>query len=123
MNHDSKSTKAFLLSMIAGILIICNTILLGVAATWFPEIIPLLPGETANDTQILYSLTVIGLILGALVLLAAIMLRIKPVRKKVWGIFIIVFSISSVVTGGGFIIGFILGIVGGVFSLSRKPNV
>lgn len=83
MNHHSKSTKAFLLSMIAGFLIICNTILLGVAATWFPEIIPALPGETANDTQTLYTLTVISLILGALILLAAIMLLIKPENKKV----------------------------------------
>lgn len=123
MNQDNKSTKALLLSMVAGILIISNTILLGVATTWFPDIIPTLPGETANDTQILYSLTVIGLIFGILVLLAAILLHIKPVNKKVWGIIIIVFSIPSVLTGGGFIIGFILGIIGGALSLSRKPDV
>ena len=109
--------------MVAGILIISNTILLGVAATWFPEIIPTLPGETANDTQTLYTLTAIGLILGILVLLVAIMLHIKPVHKKVWGILIVVFSIPSVVTGGGFIIGFIFGIIGGTLSLSRKPDV
>jgi len=123
MNQDSKSMKALLLSMVAGILIISNTILLGVAATWFPEIIPTLPGETANDTPTLYTLTAIGLILGVLVLLAAIMLHIKPVNKKMWGILIVVFSIPSVVTGGGFIIGFILGIIGGALSLSRKPDV
>jgi len=109
--------------MVAGILIISNTILLGVATTWFPDIIPTLPGETANDTQTLYTLTAIGLILGMLVLLAAILLHIKPVNKKVWGIIIIVFSIPSVLTGGGFIIGFILGIIGGALSLSRKPDV
>jgi len=90
--------------MVAGILIISNTIL-------------------ANDTQTLYTLTAIGLILGMLVLLAAILLHIKPVNKKVWGIIIIVFSIPSVLTGGGFIIGFILGIIGGALSLSRKPDV
>lgn len=123
MNQDSRLTKALLLSMVAGILIISNTILLGVAATWFPEIIPTLPGETANDTQTLYTLTAIGLILGILVLLVAIMLHIKPVHKKVWGILIVVFSIPSVVTGGGFIIGFIFGIIGGTLSLSRKPDV
>ncbi|PNX52327.1 MAG: hypothetical protein BV458_10185, partial [Thermoplasmata archaeon M9B2D] len=103
MNQDNKSTKALLLSMVAGILIISNTIL-------------------ANDTQTLYTLTAIGLILGMLVLLAAILLHIKPVNKKVWGIIIIVFSIPSVLTGGGFIIGFILGIIGGALSLSRKPD-
>jgi hypothetical protein len=35
---------------------------------------------------------------------------------------IILLSIPSVITGGGFIIGFILGIVGGVMALSRKPE-
>ena len=43
-------------------------------------------------------------------------------RKKAWGIMIMVFSLSSVITGGGFIIGFILGIIGGTFALSWKPN-
>lgn len=123
MNQDSKSMKALLLSMVAGILIISNTILLGVAATWFPEIIPTLPGDAANDTQTLYTLTAIGLIFGVLVLLAAILLHIKPGNKKVWGIIIVIFSVPSVVTGGGFIIGFILGIIGGSLSLSRKPEV
>ena len=51
------------------------------------------------------------------------MLRIKPVHKKAWGILILVFSIPSVITGGGFIIGFILGIIGGTLALSRKPDV
>jgi hypothetical protein len=33
-----------------------------------------------------------------------------------------VFSIPSVITGGGFIIGFILGIIGGKLALSGKPK-
>lgn len=123
MNHDSKSKKALILSLVAGILIMSNTILLGVAATWFPKIIPTLPGGAANDTQTLHMLTAIGLILGVLVLFAAILLHIKPVHKRVWGILVVVFSIPSVITGGGFIIGFILGIIGGSLSLSRKPDV
>lgn len=120
---QKKSTKAFLLSLTAGILILSNTMLLGVATTWFPEMIPTLPGESANDAKMLYTLTTIGLILGVLVLLGAIMLHFKPVKKRVWGIIIIIFSIPSVITGGGFIIGFILGIIGGALAISRKPNV
>jgi len=67
--QSEKQTKAFMLSLIAGILIVSNTALLGVAATWFPGIIPTLPGESGNDVKTLYTLTVIGLILGILVLL------------------------------------------------------
>jgi hypothetical protein len=123
MSRSEQPTKAFLLSLIAGILIVCNTVLLGVAATWFPGVIPTLPGSTANDTGFLFRLAIVGLICGVLVLLGAIMLRLKPANKKAWGILIVVFSIPSVITGGGFIIGFILGITGGALALSRKPTV
>jgi len=110
------------LSLIAGILILSNSALLGAAATWFPWIIPTLPGSSANDTTVLYRLTALGLIFGVLVSLGAIMLHRKPVNKKAWGIIVIVFSIPSVITGGGFIVGFILGIIGGAKALSWKPE-
>lgn len=120
MNQNEKSNKAFILSLIAGILIIINTTLLGVATTWFPEIIPTLPGSSGNDNTLLYQLTAVGLILGVMVLLGALMLYFKPAKKKVWGIIIVIFSIPSVITGGGLIIGFILGIIGGALTLSSK---
>jgi hypothetical protein len=44
----------------------------------------------------------------------------KPVNKKAWSLIIVMFSIPSVITGGGFIIGFILGVMGGV-SAFREP--
>lgn len=118
MSLSEKPTRAFVLSLIAGILILSNSALLGAAATWFPWIMPTLPGSSANDTTVLYGLTAVGLIFGALVLLGALMLHIKPLHKKAWSIIVIVFSIPSVITGGGFIIGFILGIIGGVKGLS-----
>jgi len=122
MSQSEKPTKAFVLSLIAGILILSNSALLGAAATWFPWIIPTLPGSSANDTTVLYRLTALGLIFGVLVSLGAIMLHRKPVNKKAWGIIVIVFSIPSVITGGGFIVGFILGIIGGAKALSWKPE-
>jgi len=122
MSQSEKPTKAFILSLTAGILISSNTALLGVAATWFPGMIPTLPG-LANDTTVLYRLTAVGLIFGALVLLGAMMLLIRPLNKKTWGIIIAVFSIPSVITGGGFIIGFMLGIIGKAKALSWKPKL
>jgi len=50
------------------------------------------------------------------------MLRVKPQNKKAWGLIVIIFSIPSVITGGGFIIGFILGIIGGAKAFRWKPN-
>lgn len=119
MNQNEKRDNAFLLSLVAGIFIISNTALLGIATTWFPELIPTLPGTTGNDTTVLYRLTAIGLILGVFVLLGAILLHSKPGHRKAWGMMIVAFSIPSVITGGGFIIGFILGIIGGAFAVKR----
>jgi hypothetical protein len=83
----------------------------------------MLPGSSANDTKLLYYFVSVGLTCSVPVLLGAIMLRSKPTNKKAWGIMIIVFSILSIVTGGGFIIGFILGIIGGTLALSWKPEI
>ena len=111
------------MSLIAGILILTNAMLLGAAATWFPWIIPTLPGSADNSTVPFDNLAAVGLICGALVLIGATMLCTKPTNGKAWGVVIIVFSIPSVVMGGGFIIGFILGILGGALALSRKPKM
>ena len=119
MNRNM-TPKGFKLSLIAGILILSNTALLGAATTWFLWIIPILPGSSVNDTTLLYQLTALGLIFGVLVLLGAIMLHKKPANKKVWGIIIVLFSIPSVITGGGFLIGWILGILGGVSALRQS---
>jgi hypothetical protein len=117
-----KPTKAFSLSLTAGILIITNAVLLGVVSKWFIGIMPKLPGSSGNDPMLLMELAIVGLIFGTLILLGTLMLQIKPEKKKAWGTMIIVFSIPCVVMGGGFIIGFILGIIGGKFAFSGKTN-
>ena len=119
---NRKSTKDFTLSLIAGILILSNSALLGVVARWFLWIMPALPGSSGNDPMVFYTLSAIGIIFGVLVTFAALMLRSKPANKKVWGIMIMAFSIPSVITGGGFIIGFILGIIGGQLTFSWKKS-
>ncbi len=124
MSQTEKSTKAFTLSLAAGILIVCNAVAVGVAGAYFSWIFPTLPGSDNNATVPFTTVSVIALICGALALFGAIMLRIKPENKKAWGLLIIVFSIPSVITGGGFIIGFIFGIVGGfiAFKKTHRPN-
>jgi hypothetical protein len=121
MSQSEKPNRTLTLSLIAGLLIVCNAVAVGVAGAYFPWIFPTLPGSDNNATVPFTTIAVIALICGALVLFVAIMLRIKPEKKKVWGILIIVFSIPSVITGGGFIVGFILGIIGGVKAVRWKP--
>ncbi len=123
MSQSEKPTKALILSLTAGILIITNAVLLGVVAKWFIGIMPTLPGSSGNDPTLLMGLAAVGLIFGVIVLLGALMLRFNPVSKKAWGIIVIVFSIPCVIMGGGFIIGFILGIIGGVKAFKWKPEM
>ena len=118
-----KPAKAFNLALTAGILIITNAVLLAVVAKWFIGIMPTLPGSNGNDPTLLTELAAVGLTLGFIVLLGALMLNIKPDNKKVWGIMLIVFSIPSVIMGGGFIIGFILGIISGRLAFSWKTGM
>lgn len=63
---------------------------------------------------------IIGLISGVIVLVAAIMLYSKPRETTLWGVLIIVFSVISLLGAGGFFIGFILGLIGGILALTWK---
>ncbi|MEM2126295.1 MAG: DUF6114 domain-containing protein [Candidatus Methanosuratincola sp.] len=122
MNLRKEPTKAFTLSVIAGSLLVCNAVVVGIAGAWFPWIFPTLPGSGGNSAVPFANIAVLGLICGALVLFGAVMLHTKPESSKVWGIAIIMSSLPSIMAGDGFIIGFILGIIGGVRALKLNPK-
>ena len=65
----------------------------------------------------------IGLISGAVVLIGAIMIYTQPNRISTWGLVILVFSILSLFGMGGFFLGAILGMVGGILALSWRPQL
>ena len=62
-----------------------------------------------------------GLVCGAIVLMSATMLLARVGEQRTWGILILVFSVLSFVGLGGFVVGAILGIAGGVLTLRWKP--
>ncbi len=102
-------------------MILINAIGLALVARYAIGIMPTLPGSSGNDPALFYTLSAVGLILSLFVLFGALMLRVKPAKKRVWGTMIVVFSLPSVILGGGFIVGFILGIIGGVKAFKWKP--
>lgn len=65
---------------------------------------------------------VFGLVTGAIVLASAILLLANVGQRSTWGILILVFSILSFMSLGGFIVGATLGIVGGILTLRWKPS-
>jgi hypothetical protein len=115
-----KWTKAAKLSLIAGVLILCNSALVGAAADLLPGLLPTLPGSSGNDPTLLYMLSVVGITCGVLVLFEAAMLYLKPVNRKVWGILVAVSSVPSLICGGGFIVGLLLAVFGGKTALTMQ---
>lgn len=115
-------SRAVTMSFLAGLLILGNSALLGAAVMWFPWVIPTLPGPDGNASVPFPEIVASGLMLGALVLIGAAMLRYNPENRRVWGVMIAVFSAPSVFSGGGFIVGFILGIVGGARAFFVKMD-
>ena len=62
-----------------------------------------------------------GLICGTVVLLSATMLLAKVGQRRTWGVLILVFSVLSFIGLGGFVLGAVLGIAGGILTLRWKP--
>ena len=78
-----------------------------------------LPGFVGS---ILAGVGLVGLVSGLIVLGSGIMLRINPRQSVVFGLLILIFSVVSFFGTGGFIVGAVLGIIGGVMTLRwRRP--
>ncbi len=67
-------------------------------------------------------LSILGLFAGMIIIMGAVMLRMRPQDHLTWGILIIVFALVSFVDMGGYFIGAILGIIGGALAISYLPR-
>ena len=137
MNQQSSQaypTTAFILGLLGGILMLLCGILLVAVSTF---IIPHLRASdfATNSTTTLSpasiqglasfvvgALGVFGLISGAIVVVSSVMLQTNPARQRTWGVLVLVFSALSFLGAGGFLVGAILGIVGGVLALRWTPK-
>lgn len=72
-----------------------------------------------------YSMGLLGVVFGVIVIVASVMLYLNPRQHQLWGSVIIAFSVTSVLScRGGLGIGLILGIIGGVLAvLWRSSNM
>jgi hypothetical protein len=77
-------------------------------------------GNYASSNSFLAGISVIALVCGVIVLMGALMLRVQPRNHTIWAAIIIVFSVISFVGMGGYFIGAILGLIGGIFELSIR---
>ena len=77
-----------------------------------------LPGLVAGFVGLM---GIFGLVTGAIVLISSVMLLTNTGQPRTWSVLILVFSIISFFGMGGFVVGAVLGIVGGALVLRWKP--
>jgi len=63
-----------------------------------------------------------GILFGIIVIVGAVMLYNNPTQNSKWGLVILIFSVLSIFGSamGGFGVGLILGIIGGILALTSK---
>ncbi len=123
---SEKPVAAFVLSLISGILVLLTSLFILVSV----ELLSL-GGEGLGIVflevieALIRVLGILGLIFGVLIIVGAVMIYSgTPQKVKIGSILVLVFSIISLFTvGGGFFIGFILGLIGGILGLTWKPPI
>ena len=107
----------FILAIVSGALITLQGVLHIVRSQWGLE---LGLGELRRHSLRGIDIKVLGivtLILGIMVLLGAFLIRSGRAREG--GITVIAFSILTIFAGGGYLVGVILGVIGGALALSH----
>jgi len=140
MSAETRAVAPFVLSLIGGVFILLGAIVTSMFTFGSPTIVGSMSssmswmmggmngqmgmGMMIGGMMSVYAIfSIIGLSSGALVILGAVMLYSRPFEKDLWGGVIIAFSIIGILGGmGGFMIGLVLGIVGGVLALAWNPT-
>lgn len=113
---EPKPTTAFILSLVAGVLILMG----GVSQLWSAALINGVIFASAFSWWLLV-LGWIGVGLGIFVVVISVLLYLEPQHHVVYGVVILVLSTVSVVAYGGFLVGLVLGIVGGALAIAWAP--
>src|SRR5437667_11328226 len=117
---SEKPTAAFVLSLIGWIFILLG----GAAIAALGSILSGMVGSfgAAGGADIVTLYGIIGVINGLLVIIFGVLLYMQPQRHVAWGVLVLVLSIASwLTTIGGFFIGFILALIGGILGIAWKP--
>jgi hypothetical protein len=135
MSYGERPTVAVILSIIGGALMLLGGSMALMMLTYYDENSGMMDGfggmmggyrHMMNGLGFPYGLMsglmLVSLVSGVLVIIGAVMINIHPSQSSTWGIIVLVFSIISFLGMGGFLIGAVLGIVGGALALSWKPR-
>ncbi len=126
MTQNEFPKTAYTVSLIAGALMIASSAIMMIISLYLTVPAryyygPMMFGGYGGPFFMFGFMALFGLVSGIIVIISASMLR-KSTDYTVWGILIIVFSIFSFFGMGGFVVGAVLGIVGGALALSWKSG-
>ncbi|MCF8885672.1 MAG: hypothetical protein QXK95_01535 [Nitrososphaerota archaeon] len=118
-----RPTAAYILSLIGGILILIGSIAVAALAGFLGSMLMLVP-FIGGFGALMIAFGVVGLVFGIIVIIGAVMINSgEPSKVRTGSILVLIFSILSlIVSGGGFIIGFILALIGSILGLVWKPS-
>ena len=130
MTNDERPTAAFILSLVAGVFIILGGGMMSLFGYGFMGMMGRngswggMMGRGFGMMGFAFGMMgFLGLIFGVIVIISALMLNSKPQEHTTWGTLILIFSVISIFGSamGGFGIGLILGIIGGILAITWKP--
>ena len=127
MSSQETPLTAFILSLIGGAFILVSGFVLSLwslyGGPWFNEMMGgmTMMGGFGFPSNLMVGFELVGLVSGAFVVIGAIMMRVHPAEHVAWGVIVLVFSITSFLGMGGFMIGALLGVAGGALALSWRP--
>ena len=67
-----------------------------------------------------YGFAILGIAAGVVVLFGAIMMYDRPRQVPIWGALVVAFSVVSFFGAGGFFVGAVLGVMGGILALTWR---
>jgi hypothetical protein len=128
MSSQETPLIAFILSLIGGVFILVSGFVLSLwslyGGLWFNGMMGGMPMMRwfGFPSNLMVGFELVALVSGVLVVIGAIMMRVHPGEHVAWGTIVLVFSITSFLGMGGFMIGALLGIAGGALALSWRPS-
>jgi hypothetical protein len=130
MTNEERPTAAFILSLVAGLFVILGGGMMSLFGYGFMGMMGRngswggMMGPGFGMMGFAFGMMgFLGLIFGVIVIISALMLNSKPQEHTTWGTLILIFSVISIFGSamGGFGIGLILGIIGGILAITWKP--
>jgi hypothetical protein len=114
-----RATISFAISLVAALIVLAQ----GIVRIFRGEAVAFLGSDELRQRVLsglrLEFVGTLAIIFAILILLGAYFIY-RPGKETVGGIIVLVFAAISIITGGGWLIGFILGIVGGILGLLKK---